>query len=68
MHLLVTASGLLLLVLVLLVAGRAGQGLLEDLQDLFILDLLIALELLQVNGAGSGKLSETVLSDGCGND
>lgn len=64
MHLLVTTSGLLLLVLVLLVSGGTSQGLFKDLQDLLILDLLVALELLQVDGVGSGQLGETVLGDG----
>lgn len=65
MRLLLAASGLLLLVLVLLVAGRAGQRLLEDLQDLFILDLLVGLELIEVGGTGSGKTGDAVLGDGC---
>ena len=66
MHLLVTAGGLLLLVvLVLLVAGRAGQGLLEDLQDLLILDLLVGLEPGKVGSVGCGKLGDAVLRDGC---
>lgn len=65
MHLLVTASGLgLLLVLVLLVTGGTGQGLLKDLEDLLILDLLVALVLLEVDSAGSGELGDTVLGDG----
>lgn len=64
MHLLLATGGLLLLALALLVAGGAGQGLLKDLQDLLILDLLVGLELLQVNG-GSSKLGETVLGDRC---
>jgi hypothetical protein len=35
---------LLLLVLVSLGSSRSGQGLFEDLQDLFIIDLLVCLE------------------------
>lgn len=63
--LLVTTGGLgLLLVLVLLVAGGAGKGLLKDLEDLFILDLLFRLVLLGVNGVGGGQLGQTVLGDG----
>lgn len=65
MNLLFTTGGLLLLALVLLVTGRAGKGLLEDLEDLLILDLLVALVQLQVDSVGSGKLGETVLGDGC---
>lgn len=65
MHLLFTAGGLLLLALVLLVTGRTGKGLLEDLEDLLILDLLVALVQLQVDGVRGGKLGETVLGDGC---
>jgi hypothetical protein len=64
MHLLFTTGGLLLLALVLLVTGRTGKGLLEDLEDLLILDLLVALVQLQVDGVGGGKLGETVLGDG----
>lgn len=66
MHLLFTAGGLLLLALVLLVTGRTGKGLLEDLEDLLILDLLVALVQLQVDSVRGGKLGETVLGDGCG--
>lgn len=64
MHLLVTTSGLLLLVLVLLVAGGAGQGLLKNLEDLLVLELLVGLDLLKVDSAGGGKLGDTVLGDG----
>jgi hypothetical protein len=63
--LLITAGGLgLLLVLVLLVAGGAGKGLLEDLEDLLIFDLLVRLVLLRVDGVGGGELGQTVLGDG----
>lgn len=65
-YLLITAGGLgLLLALVLLVTGRAGKGLLEDLEDLLILDLLVGLNLLKIDGLGSSELGETVLGDGC---
>ena len=63
MHLLLTASGLLLLVLVLLVTSRAGDGLLEDLQDLLILNLLVGLKLRQIGRVGGSKPSDTVLGD-----
>lgn len=64
MCLLLATGGLLLLVLVLLVASGTGQGLLKDLEDLLVLDLLVGLVLLQVN-VGSGELGDTVLGDGC---
>lgn len=64
MQLLVTAGGLLLLALVLLVAGRAGQGLLQDLQDLLILNLLVGLELGEIGGVGRSKLGDAVLGNG----
>ena len=58
-------GGLLLLVLVGLVAGRAGQRTLQDLQDLLVFDLLVRLELRKVGGLGSGQTLDTVLGDGC---
>ena len=61
-QLLFTTGGLLL-VLVLLVAGRARQRLLENLQDLLILDLLVSLELGQVGGVGGSKLGDAILGD-----
>lgn len=64
MNLLITAGGLLLLVLVLLVAGRTSQGLLEDLQNFFILDLLVGLVLREIKSIGRRKLGNTVLGDG----
>lgn len=64
MCLLLATGGLLLLVLVLLVTSGTGKGLLKDLEDLLVLDLLVGLVLLQVN-VGSGKLGDTVLGDGC---
>jgi hypothetical protein len=56
-------GSLLLLVLVLLVASRAGQRLLQDLEDLLILDLLVRLELCQIDSLGRGKLGDAVLGD-----
>jgi hypothetical protein len=66
-YLLFTGGGLggLLLALVLLVAGRAGKGLLENLEDLRILDLLVRLDLLDIDGLGGSELGEAVLGDGC---
>jgi hypothetical protein len=64
-HLLVTTSGLLLLALALLVASRASKGLLEDLKDLFVLNLLVGLELLEIGGVGGSKFGNTVLGDSC---
>jgi hypothetical protein len=65
-YLLITAGGLgLLLALVLLVASRAGKGLLKDLEDLLILELLVRLDLLEIHRLGSSELGETVLGDGC---
>lgn len=64
MRLLFTAGSLLLLVLVLLVTGRAGQGLLQDLKDLLILDLLVGLELREIRSVGRGKTGNAVLCDG----
>ena len=57
--------GGLLLALALLGSGGAGKGLLEDLEDLLILELLVGLDLLEVNGGSGSKLGETVLGDGC---
>lgn len=66
-YLLFTAGGLgLLLALVLLVTGRAGKGLLENLKNLLILELLVRLDLLDIDGLGSSELGETVLGNGCG--
>lgn len=56
-------SSLLLLVLVLLVASRARQRLLQDLEDLLVLDLLIRLELCRIDSLGRGKLGDAVLGD-----
>lgn len=58
-------GGLLLLVLVSLVAGRAGQGALQDLENLLILDLLVGLVLGEVGSVGCGQAGDTVLGDGC---
>lgn len=66
-YLLFTTGGLgLLLALVLLVTSRAGKGLLENLEDLLILELLVRLDLLDIDGLGSSELGETVLGNGCG--
>jgi len=64
MHLLFAGGLLLLVVLALLVAGRAGQRLLEDLENLLILDLLVGLELGEIDSAGGSKLGDPVLGDG----
>lgn len=64
MNIRVSLLGGLLLVLVLLVAGRASQRLLEDLQNLLIFDLLVRLELLRAGSGGVGELGDTVLGDG----
>lgn len=66
-YLLFTAGGLgLLLALVLFVTGRASKGLLENLENLLILELLVRLDLLEIDGLGSSELGETVLGDGWG--
>lgn len=58
-------GGLLLLrlALALLLACVSGKGLLEDLEDLLIGDLLVALVLADVQGRGTTKLGNTVLGD-----
>lgn len=58
-------GSLLLLALALLLASVAGKGLLEDLEDLGVLNLLVRLNLGEVKGGGATKLGETVLGDGC---
>lgn len=60
---LLLALGLLLLVLVLL-ARVAGQGLLKNLEDLLIHNLLVRLHLGEVQSRGSTNLGEAVLGDG----
>ena len=55
---------LLLVLLVALGAGRFGQRLLEDLEDFFILDLLVRLDLGQVDRLRSSQLGDAVLGDG----
>lgn len=52
--------GLLLLVLL---ARVASQGLLKDLENLLVFNLLIRLELAQVQGRRSAELSDTILGD-----
>lgn len=59
-------GGLLLLVLVGLVAGGAGQRALQDLEDLLVFNLLVGLEQRKVRGTGGGQTLDTVLGDGCG--
>lgn len=56
-------GSLLLLVLVLLVPSRAGQRLLQDLEDLLVLDLLVRLELCRIDSLGRGKLGDAILGD-----
>lgn len=55
----------LLLGLALLLARVSGDGLLQDLENLLVLDLLVRLVLLQVQGRGSTQLGNAVLGDGC---
>lgn len=59
-------GGLLLLglALALLLASVSGKGLLEDLEDLFVGDLLVTLVLADVQRRGATKLGDTVLGDG----
>lgn len=57
---------LLLLVLVGLVAGGAGQRALQDLEDLLVFNLLVGFEQRKVRGTGGGQTLDTVLGDGCG--
>ena len=57
-------GGLLLVVLVLLGTGRSGQGALENLEDLLILDLLVRLELRKIGGGRGSKPGDAVLGDG----
>ena len=57
-------GGLLLLVLVGLAAGGTGQGTLQDLEDLLILNLLVRLVLREVRSVRCGQAGDTVLGDG----
>lgn len=56
-------GGLLLLRLALLLAGVAGQRLLQDLEDLLVGDLLVRLELLEVKRGSAAELGDTVLGN-----
>lgn len=60
---LLLGGGLLLVVLALLVTGRAGKGLFEDLKDLLIIDLLVRLVLGEIKLSRGSKLGDTVLGD-----
>lgn len=62
MHLLL-GGGLLLVALALLVTGRAGEGLLKDLEDLLVLDLLVGLVLGEIELGGGSKLGDAVLGN-----
>lgn len=53
--------GLLLLVLL---ASVPRQGLLKNLEDLLVRNLLVSLVLANIKGRGRGKLGQTVLGDG----
>jgi hypothetical protein len=55
-------GGLLLLLLVLLGGGLAN-GLLKDLQDLLVLNLLVRLDLLEVQSRGLSQTLDAVLGD-----
>lgn len=57
-------GGLLLVLVLVLVASGASKGLLEDLKDLLILDLLIRLNLLEIGSGGGGELGDTILGNG----
>lgn len=57
-------GGLLLLALALLLARVPGQGLLKDLENLLIRDLLVRLELAHVERRGPTELGDAVLGDG----
>lgn len=56
--------GGLLLLLVLLLALVSCQGLLKNLEDFLVGDLLVRLELAQVQSRGATKLGDTILGDG----
>lgn len=55
---------LLLLLVLVLGLGLFGQGLFQDLQDFFIRNLLIGLDLAQIQCRGSSYTLDSVLSDG----
>jgi hypothetical protein len=55
--------GRLLLGLALLLTSVSGQGLLQDLEDLLVLDLLVGLVLLEVQGRRGTQLGDAVLGN-----
>jgi hypothetical protein len=57
--------GGLLLGLGLLLASVSGQRLLQNLENLLILNLLVGLVLLEIQGRGGTQLGNTVLGNGC---
>lgn len=57
---------LLLLALALLLASVAGQGLLENLENLLVGNLLVRLDLAEVQLRGATELGQAVLGEGCG--
>lgn len=57
--------GRLLLGLRLLLSGIPGQGLLQDLENLFVGNLLVSLVLAEVELRGTAQLGDAVLGDGC---
>lgn len=58
----------LLLGLALLLARVSGGGLLQNLENLLVLNLLVRLVLLQVQGRGRTQLGDAVLGDGNGGE
>lgn len=58
--------GRLLLLLALALLSRvSGQGLLQNLENLLVGDLLVRLDLAQVKSRGASQLGDAVLGDGC---
>lgn len=57
--------GGLLLGLGLLLASVSGQRLLQNLENLLILNLLVGLVPLEIQGRGGTQLGDTVLGNGC---
>lgn len=57
--------GGLLLGLGLLLASVSGQRLLQNLENLLILNLLVGLVPLEIQGRGGTQLGNTVLGNGC---
>ena len=58
-----TLGGLLLLLVLVLGSRRPGQGLLKNLKNLFVRDLLVGLDLFEVEGWGSRQSGQAVLGD-----